>query len=213
MRKVSATTWCRRTTRRRSVWTRILRRGLRATALQPAGHTPCGEDVLCLERPDWGYQGRHAGAAIGHDPGVEIFYGVNARIWANPVSCSQITFFVGCSLLPPNRKSTGIRTIRTTPTLRGANQSSRTETHTPNPLLPLDLHYSIRNVHPDPGDLRRGLLTGGCEGLDEAVVRWGRSKSRCRARLVRQVLASVVGYPVAHGRSCRRCRFRTEPRG
>ena len=80
--------------------------------------------------------------------GVEIFYGVNARIWANPVSCSHITFFVGCSLLPPNRKSTGIRTIRTTPTLRGANQSSRTETHTPNPLLPLDLHYSIRNVHP-----------------------------------------------------------------
>ena len=79
---------------------------------------------------------------------VEIFYGVNARIWANPVSCSHITFFVGCSLLPPNRKSTGIRTIRTTPTLRGANQSSRTETHTPNPLLPLDLHYSIRNVHP-----------------------------------------------------------------
>ncbi len=80
--------------------------------------------------------------------GVEIFYGVNARIWANPVSCSHITFFVGCSLLPPNRKSTGIRTIRTTPTLRGANQSSRTETHTPNPLLPLNLHYSIRNVHP-----------------------------------------------------------------
>ena len=79
---------------------------------------------------------------------VEIFYGVNARIWANPVSCSHITFFVGCSLLPPNRKSAGIRTIRTTPTLRGANQSSRTETHTPNPLLPLDLHYSIRNVHP-----------------------------------------------------------------
>ena len=55
---------------------------------------------------------------------------------------------MGCSLLPPNRKSTGIRTIRTTPTLRGAIPSSRTETHTPNPLLPLDLHYSIRNVHP-----------------------------------------------------------------
>ena len=85
---------------------------------------------------------------IGEVHRVEIFYGVNARIWANPVSCSHITFFVGCSLLPPNRKSTGIRTIRTTPTLRGANQSSRTETHTPNPLLPLDLHYSIRNVHP-----------------------------------------------------------------
>ena len=79
---------------------------------------------------------------------MEIFYGVNARIWANAVSCSHITFFVGCSLLPPNRKSTGIRTIRTTPTLRGAIPSSRTETHTPNPLLPLDLHYSIRNVHP-----------------------------------------------------------------
>ena len=80
--------------------------------------------------------------------GVKIFYGVNARIWENPVSCCHITFFVGCSLLPPNRKSTGIRTIRTTPTLRGAIPSSRTETHTPNPLLPLDLHYSIRNVHP-----------------------------------------------------------------
>ena len=119
---------------------------------------------------------------------VEIFYGVNARIWANPVSCSHITFFVGCSLLPPNRKSTGIRTIRTTPTLRGANQSSRTETHTPNPLLPLDLHYSIRNVHPEeiglvnvglplnpeqeslPADVRQGIepvdlmIPTGCVG-------------------------------------------------
>ena len=86
--------------------------------------------------------------------GVKIFYGVNARIWENPVSCCHITFFVGCSLLPPNRKSTGIRTIRTTPTLRGAIPSSRTETHTPNPLLPLDLHYSIRNVHPCRGSAR-----------------------------------------------------------
>ena len=97
---------------------------------------------------------------------VEIFYGVNARIWANPVSCSHITFFVGCSLLPPNRKSTGIRTIRTTPTLRGANQSPRTETHTPNPLLPLDLHYSIRNVHPS-----RLLITADCGGSNGARVR------------------------------------------
>ena len=32
--------------------------------------------------------------------------------------------------------------------LRCANQGSRTETHTRNPLLPLDLHYSIPNVHP-----------------------------------------------------------------
>ena len=96
---------------------------------------------------------------LQHNEGVEIFNGVNARIWANPVSCSHITFFVGCSLLPPNRKSTGIRTIRTTPTLRGANQSSRTETHTPNPLLPLDLHYSIRNVHPNEVRARfRGKL-------------------------------------------------------
>ena len=108
--------------------------------------------------------GRGAGGRCDGDR-VEIFYGVNARIWANPVSCSHITFFVGCSLLPPNRKSTGIRTIRTTSTLRGANQSSRTETHTPNPLLPLDLHYSIRNVHPGdqgahgPGTSRAPWIT------------------------------------------------------
>ena len=80
---------------------------------------------------------------------MEIFYGVNARIGENPVSCSHIILFVGSTLLHPNRKSIGIRTIRTTPTLRGANHSSRTETHIPNPLLPLDLHYSMRNVHPD----------------------------------------------------------------
>ena len=103
---------------------------------------------------------------------VEIFYGVNARIWANPVSCSHITFFVGCSLLPPNRKSTGIRTIRTTPTLRGANQSSRTETHTPNPLLPLDLHYSIRNVHPlEPVTYSYDQVIRNVSLLDEDTLR------------------------------------------
>ena len=88
--------------------------------------------------------------------GVEIFYRVSARIWANPVSSCHITLLVGCSLLPPNRKSTGNRTIRTTPTLRGAIPSSRTETRTPNPLLPMDLHYSIRNVHPMSAGGRAG---------------------------------------------------------
>ena len=55
-----------------------------------------------------------------------------------------------CALSFPNRISTGIGKIQATPTLRGANERSRTATYSPNPLLPLDLHYSIRNVHP-PG--------------------------------------------------------------
>ena len=79
---------------------------------------------------------------------MEIFYGVNDKTWKVPVSCSHITLLDGCTLLLPNWNSSGIRTIRTTPTLRAVNQSPRTETHIPNPLLPLDLHYSMRNVHP-----------------------------------------------------------------
>ena len=79
---------------------------------------------------------------------VEIFCVVNDTIWKFPVSCSQVTLFKGCPLLLPNWKSSGICTIRTTPTLRGVDQSPRTETHIPSPLLPLDLHYSMRNVHP-----------------------------------------------------------------
>ena len=79
---------------------------------------------------------------------VKIFYGANATIRAFPLSGSHITRFSMCALSFPNRISTGIGKIQATPTLRGANERSRTATHSPNPLLPLDLHYSIRNVHP-----------------------------------------------------------------
>ena len=126
--------------------------------------------------------------ALSSFMGVEIFYGVNARIWANPVSCSHITFFVGCSLLPPNRKSTGIRTIRTTPTLRGANQSSRTETHTPNPLLPLDLHYSIRNVHPF-------MVTSSTRCREFPMAQWALATARNRSGSRRALCRSyLVGW-------------------
>ena len=79
---------------------------------------------------------------------VKIFYGANATIRAFPLSGSHITRFSMCALSFPNRISTGIGKIQATPTLRGANERSRTATYSPNPLLPLDLHYSIRNVHP-----------------------------------------------------------------
>ena len=79
---------------------------------------------------------------------VKIFYGANAAIRAFPLSGSHITRFSMCALSFPNRISTGIGKIQATPTLRGANERSRTATYSPNPLLPLDLHYSIRNVHP-----------------------------------------------------------------
>ena len=79
---------------------------------------------------------------------VKIFYGANATIRAFPLSGSHITRFSMCAFGFPNRISTGIGKIQATPTLRGANESSQTATYSPNPLLPLDLHYSIRNVHP-----------------------------------------------------------------
>ena len=82
--------------------------------------------------------------------GVKIFYGANATIRAFPLSGSHITRFSMCALSFPNRISTRIGKIQATPTLRGANERSRTATYSPNPLLPLDLHYSIRNVHPNP---------------------------------------------------------------
>ena len=86
-----------------------------------------------------------AGAPVSR---VKIFYGANATIRAFPLSGSHITRFSMCALSFPNRISTGIGKIQATPTLRGANERSRTATYSPNPLLPLDLHYSIRNVHP-----------------------------------------------------------------
>ena len=87
--------------------------------------------------------------AITPEARVKIFYGANATIRAFPLSGSHITRFSMCALSFPNRISTGIGKIQATPTLRGANERSRTATYSPNPLLPLDLHYSIRNVHPE----------------------------------------------------------------
>ena len=85
----------------------------------------------------------------GGENRVKIFYGANATIRAFPLSGSHITRFSMCAFGFPNRISTGIGKIQATPTLRGAYESSQTATHSPNPLLLLDLHYSIRNVHPE----------------------------------------------------------------
>ena len=102
--------------------------------------------------------------------GMKIFYGANATIRAFPLSGSHIIRFSMCALSFPNRISTGIGKIQATPTLRGANERSRTATYSPNPLLPLDLHYSIRNVHPCHGcapgcGMRSRIAQPGSESL------------------------------------------------